>query len=153
MKLSFQPTEIGTIGIAESGGFITNLWFATDQIPPKVEIGETELLSEAFRQLEAYLAGELRGFSLPLAPAGTPFMRSIWKQLSLIPYGSTATYKGIATLAGNPRAVRAVGMASNRNPLPLFIACHRVIGSDGSLTGYRGGLALKKWLLELEQKR
>lgn len=150
MIIYFQQTTIGRIGIAECGGAITNLCFETDTFPQQAGIGQTELLREAFLQLDAYLAGRLRFFSLPLAPSGTPFMQSVWKQVGNIPYGGTSTYRDIAVAAGNPRAVRAVGMANHRNPLPLFIPCHRVVGSNGSLTGYRGGLVLKQALLELE---
>ncbi len=151
MKLYVEEMPIGTIAIAESGGRITNLYFQQDTLPHDAERCETELIREAFRQLHGYLKGERRGFTLPLAPAGTPFMLRVWRFLSDIPYGTTASYKEVATAIGNPRAVRAVGMANHRNPLPLFIPCHRVIGSDGSLTGYRGGLELKKRLLELER--
>ncbi|NTV05670.1 MAG: methylated-DNA--[protein]-cysteine S-methyltransferase [Chlorobiaceae bacterium] len=151
MIISFQLTAIGKVGIAECGGFITNLFFATDSVPQEAEIGDTELHREAFRQLNAYLQKEQRAFTLPLAPSGTPFMQRVWQNLLTIPYGSTATYREIAGVSGNPLGARAVGMASHRNPVPVFIPCHRVVGSDGSLTGYRGGLGLKKELLELEK--
>jgi methylated-DNA-[protein]-cysteine S-methyltransferase len=110
------------------------------------------LLSEAFRQLEAYLAGKLTVFSLPLAPAGTPFQRSVWKVLETIPYGKTWSYKDVAVRVGNPKATRAVGMANNRNPISIVVPCHRVIGADGSLVGYGGGLERKAWLLGLEAR-
>jgi methylated-DNA-[protein]-cysteine S-methyltransferase len=152
MIISFQQTVIGKVAIAECGGAITNLCFGSDALPQQAEFGETELIREAFRQLEAYLAGELRLFSVPLAPSGTHFMQRVWQILSTIPYGTTLTYGDIAVAVGNPRAARAVGMASNRNPVPIFIPCHRVIGSNGELTGYRGGLGLKKVLLELERE-
>jgi methylated-DNA-[protein]-cysteine S-methyltransferase len=150
MIISFQQTAIGKVGIAEYGGSITNLFFATDSVPQDAEIGDTVLVREAFRQLNAYLQKELRVFSLPLAPSGTPFMQRVWKNLLTIPYGSTATYLDIAGASGILHGARAVGMASHRNPVPVFIPCHRVVGSDGSLRGYRGGLGLKKELLELE---
>jgi methylated-DNA-[protein]-cysteine S-methyltransferase len=152
MILCKRETEIGEIAIGEVDGFITNLFFCTDLLPEQVESGETALVREAFLQLSAYLRGELISFTLPLAPAGTPFMRRVWAHLRTLPYGSTASYRDVAEAVGSPRAVRAVGMASHRNPIPLFIPCHRVIGSHGSLTGYRGGLALKKSLLDLESK-
>jgi methylated-DNA-[protein]-cysteine S-methyltransferase len=152
MIISFQQTAIGSVAVAEFGGAITGLFFGTDTLPQDAEIGETELIREAFRQLNAYLQGELREFSIPLAPSGTPFMQRVWKNLRTIPYGVTATYRDIAAASGNPRAARAVGMANHKNPLPIFIPCHRVIGSKGTLTGYRGGLALKMVLLELERK-
>jgi len=150
MIISFQQTTIGRVAIAEYGGAITNLCFGTETLPQQAEIGETELIREAFRQLKAYLAGELRLFSVPLAPLGTPFMQRVWEILCAIPYGTTVTYRDIAVAAGNPLAARAVGMANHRNPVPILIPCHRVIGNNGALTGYRGGLELKKRLLELE---
>jgi len=152
MKLYFYETDIGKVGIAEGRGSITNLYFETDVTPQNVEICETETIKEASRQLNAYLSGDLKEFSLPLATSGTDFMRTVWKILCEVPYGKTASYKDIAIAVGNPKAVRAVGMANNKNPIPIFIPCHRIIGSDGKLTGYRGGLALKKKLLELEKQ-
>ncbi|TLU83935.1 MAG: methylated-DNA--[protein]-cysteine S-methyltransferase [Chlorobium sp.] len=152
MKLHIQTTLIGTVGIAEHNECITNLYFEQDSLPVGVEQGETALLHEAFRQLNWYLEGDLRTFSLPLASAGTPFMQAVWQFLATIPCGTTASYRDVAVSIGNPRAVRAVGMANHRNPLPIFIPCHRVIGSNGKLTGYRGGLVLKKMLLDLERE-
>jgi len=151
MNHYFRQTAIGRIGIAEENGMITNLYFETDAIPQNVEIRETEVIKEAFRQLEAYLAGELQNFSVPLAPHGTDFMRTVWKALCGVPYGKTASYKEIAIAAGSPKAARAVGLANNRNPVPLFIPCHRIISADGKLVGYRGGLDIKRKLLELEK--
>jgi len=150
MMIVVQKMQIGTVAIAEQGGSLTNLFFVEDTLPDQVEDRASALLTEAFLQLELYLNGELRMFSLPLAPAGTPFMQHVWRVVSEIPYGETASYREVASAVGNPRACRAVGMANHRNPLPLFIPCHRVIGIDGSLTGYRGGLALKRQLLEME---
>ena len=150
MNLYFHHTAIGRIGIAEDNGSITNLFFETDTVPQYVEMCETELIKEAFRQLEAFLAGELKSFSLPLAPRGTEFMRAVWKILREVPYGKTTSYKDIAIASGNPKAARAVGMANNKNPIPLLIPCHRIIGTDGKLVGYRGGLDVKRKLLELE---
>ena len=152
MIIFFQQTAIGEVGIAEGGGFITNLWFSMEKVPQNIQLSETELIREAFRQLDAYTAGELREFTLPLAPKGTVFMRKVWGALGEIPYGTTVAYRDVATAAGNPKASRAVGMANNRNPIPVFIPCHRVIGSDGGLTGYRGGLDLKRQLLDLERQ-
>lgn len=151
MNVTFLDTAIGRLGIAERGGAVTNLFFAADALPPDAREGRSALLDEAARQVRAYLAGELRAFGLPLAPAGTPFMRAVWELLVTIPYGSTASYGEVAALAGNPRAARAVGLANNRNPIPLMIPCHRVVGARGALTGFRGGLAAKKYLLELER--
>ena len=102
---------------------------------------------EARRQLLAYFAGERREFDLPLAPAGTPFQLKVWKALTEIPFGSTWSYKDLALRIGDPKAVRAVGAANGRNPLPIVVPCHRVIGSDGRMVGFGGGLPVKQFLL------
>ena len=151
MKLYYHHMSIGRIGIAETNGSITNLYFENDVAPQNASICKTEVIKEAFRQLEAYLAGDLLTFTVPLAPHGTEFMLTVWKCLCEVPYGTTASYKEIALAAGRPKAARAVGLANNRNPVPLFIPCHRVIGSNGKLVGYRGGLIVKRRLLELEK--
>ena len=104
----------------------------------------------AAAQLRDYFSGRRRSFDLPLDPQGTEFQRRVWKALSEIPYGETRSYRDIAAAVGLPRAVRAVGAANGRNPLPVVVPCHRVIGVDGKLVGYAGGLRLKKLLLELE---
>jgi methylated-DNA-[protein]-cysteine S-methyltransferase len=113
------------------------------------------VLKEAAGQLAAYFGGELKAFDLPLAPEGTPFQRSVWDALLTIPYGETRSYLQMAILIGAPKAVRAVGAANGQNPIPIVIPCHRVIGSNGKLTGFGGGLPLKRQLLDLEapQKR
>ena len=108
-------------------------------------------LCDAADQLRAYFAGELQEFSLTLNPQGTPFFKHVWKQLELIPYGTTISYGELAKKIGKPTASRAVGMANGRNPISFVIPCHRVIGQDGSLTGYGGGLKLKRWLIEFEK--
>jgi len=151
MNICFYKTVIGKIGIAETDGSITNVYFENDILPLDVTEGETPLLVEASQQLDRYLRGKLQEFTLPLAPVGTPFMQQVWAQLCDIPYGQTATYKEIAIKTGNGKASRAIGLANNRNPIPVFIPCHRVIGSNGTLTGYRGGLGIKQILLEIER--
>jgi methylated-DNA-[protein]-cysteine S-methyltransferase len=110
-------------------------------------------LREARRQLEAYFAGESHDFSLPLAPEGTPFQRRVWKALEAIPYGETTSYGEIAAAIGSPGSARAVGAANGAKPIPIVVPCHRVIGRDGSLTGYGGGMDRKKTLLALEARR
>jgi len=102
--------------------------------------------------LEAYFAGRAVDFDIPLAPAGTPFQQAVWQALRGIPYGATASYAEIARRNGRPRAVRAVGLANARNPIAIIVPCHRVIGADGTLTGYAGGLERKQALLELESR-
>lgn len=108
-------------------------------------------LAAAVRQLDAYFAGELREFDLPLAPRGTDFQRRVWRELPRIPHGATVTYAELARSVGRPTAWRAVGAANGRNPLPIVLPCHRVVGSDGRLTGYAGGLDAKRFLLDLER--
>jgi methylated-DNA-[protein]-cysteine S-methyltransferase len=147
----FYQTSIGKIGIAELRGTITNLYFQDEKIPRNNTILETDILKEAARQLQNYLAGKLRKFELPLAPAGTEFMLRVWESLRTIPYGETRSYQEIAQDVGNRNAARAVGLACNRNPIPIIVPCHRVIGAGGSLTGYRGGLPIKTLLIDLEK--
>jgi len=154
------PTQIGLVELAEDGGALVRVRFATETEPDTTHSAfaetphftETPLLREAARQLALYLDGRLREFTVPLAPSGTPFQQSVWKALCSIPYGATACYADIARAIGNPKAVRAVGGANNKNPLPIFIPCHRVIGADGSLTGYAGGLDIKRKVLDIEAR-
>ena len=108
---------------------------------------------ETIRQLQAYFRGELKEFNLPLALEGTPFQRRVWKNLLAIPYGKTISYGQLADRIGRPKAVRAVGLANGQNPIPIIIPCHRVIGSNGKLTGYGGGLPIKEKLLALESRQ
>lgn len=119
--------------------------------PQKALLQTTELLSMATIQLDEYFQGKRTTFSLPFKLTGTPFQLTVWKELQNIPYGKTTSYKEIAQKINKPKAYRAVGMANNKNPLPIIIPCHRVIGSNGKLIGYAGGLKLKNYLLELEK--
>lgn len=112
--------------------------------------GSHPLLRRAQAQLEEYFQGRRHGFDLPLAPRGTDFQQTVWRALATIPYGQTASYAQLAERIGRPTASRAVGAANGRNPLPIVLPCHRVIGADGSLTGFGGGLPTKRFLLELE---
>ncbi len=112
--------------------------------------GEHPLLRQAQQQLDAYFSGQRRDFDLPLAPQGTAFQRRVWDALRVIAYGQTLSYAELAQRLGQPNATRAVGAANGRNPLPIVVPCHRVIGADGSLTGFGGGLPCKRFLLELE---
>lgn len=150
MPIYFYESNIGKVAIAEKEGRITNLYFANDKWPEDKHVYETTILQEAAQQLNSYLSGKLKEFSLPLEPVGTGFMKQVWASLCEIPYSKTISYKSIAAKIGNPNAARAVGLANNCNPIPIFIPCHRVIGADGSLIGYRGGIELKKRLLEME---
>jgi methylated-DNA-[protein]-cysteine S-methyltransferase len=110
-------------------------------------------LAETVRELRAYFAGELKEFDLPLVPQGTTFQQQVWSELCKIPYGETISYGTLACRIGNPKASRAVGLANGSNPIPIIIPCHRVIGSNGKLTGYGGGLPIKEKLLALERRQ
>jgi len=112
--------------------------------------GDHPLLDVVAMQLDQYFAGQRRRFDLPLAPEGTEFQREVWHALATIPFGETLSYAQLAAQIGKPAAVRAVGAANGRNPIPIVLPCHRVIGADGSLTGFGGGLPTKRFLLELE---
>ncbi len=143
-------TLIGPIALETGGEALTRATFHATSRPGSGE-HLTPLLKEACRQLEAYFAGRLTDFSVPLAPRGTPFQLTVWSALRQIPYGETRSYRELAASVGRPAAVRAVGAANGRNPIPIFIPCHRVIGSDGRLVGFGGGLETKRKLLDLEQ--
>lgn len=149
-KIFFYDTKMGRLGIAEENGALTDLCFSGESIAFEHIIEETELLKEAARQLQEYFAGNRRGFDLPLAPQGTAFQQKVWQALIEIPFGETRSYGQIAANIHQPKASRAVGGANNKNPLPIFIPCHRVIGADGKLVGYAGGLEVKKTLLDVE---
>ncbi len=151
-NIFFYKTAIGRIGIAEENNAITNLYHPADEVPDDLNVHETQLLKNAGLQLEEYLAGQRKQFDLPLDPAGTKFMQDVWKALCAIPFGETQNYQEIARIAGSPGASRAAGLACKRNPISIFIPCHRVIGKNGKLTGYRHGLKLKERLLELERE-
>ena len=147
-KIYYYDTYAGKIGIAEEDGAITDIVFKT--IDCSVE--ETELIRETKRQLDEYFAGKRKDFDVPTRLNGTEFQKRVWLALRGIPYGKTASYKDIAAAVGCPKGYRAVGMANNRNPISIIYPCHRVVGSDGSLTGYGGGLDVKAKLLELERR-
>lgn len=144
-------TPIGDIVLCADEIGITGVHFGAAKISD-YHLQETDLLKQAATQLYEYFNHKRKVFDLPLQIFGTPFQRAVWNYLLQIPYGQTVSYKQVAQAIGNPKAVRAVGMANNRNVLPIFIPCHRVIGSNGKLTGYAGGLAIKQKLLELEQQ-
>lgn len=149
-QIGYYNGPIGKIGIVENEGVITHVYFEDELKDKIIEEGKSKLLEEACKQLEEYFQGVRKEFNLPLKPKGTPFMESVWKALQDIPYGQTKSYKDIAEAVGNAKACRAVGLANNRNPIPIFIPCHRVIGANGKLVGYGGGLHIKEYLLELE---
>ncbi len=151
-------SPVGPITLVASGGVLTGLYLDRQRHAPHPEsFGETtdtshEPFSEAARQLEDYFDGKRTEFDVPLRLAGTPFQRRVWAALAEIPYGETASYGQLAGRIGQPTAARAVGLANGRNPVAIIVPCHRVVGSDGSLTGYGGGLERKQYLLAFERR-
>ena len=149
-KYVVRETKFGKIGITEDEGVIVRLWLPSE-VTGQSEDSATPLIEKAFQELDEYFKGTRRTFTIRMRPIGTPFMLSAWQALVDIPYGQTATYGEIATRIGHPGAARAVGMACGRNPLALFVPCHRVVATSG-LGGFREGLPMKKELLALERK-
>lgn len=143
---------IGKFTLVSDGEALTFLDFegAKRQAPAEPR-GSDKVLDQTRRELDAYFAGKLKRFAVPVRPAGTDFQRQCWAALQKIPYGVTRTYGQQAEVIGNPKAVRAVGLANGRNPIAVIIPCHRVIGADGGLTGFGGGLPRKQFLLALER--
>jgi methylated-DNA-[protein]-cysteine S-methyltransferase len=148
----YLNSPVGWIRITADADGITSVDFISD--PPKtVEPLSLPHLKEAYKQLTEYFQGERLTFNLPLNAKGTEFQRTVWTSLGQVPFGTTISYKELATRIGRPTATRAVGMANNRNPLPIIVPCHRVIGKDGALIGYGSGLAIKERLLQIEGVR
>lgn len=141
---------IGTVCIEEENQFITSLYMDSNI---EENEKETELLQEAHQQLKEYFSGKRKTFDLPIHLEGTEFQKKVWAALQTIPYGETRTYGEIAEQIGNPKASRAVGGANHNNPIMIVVPCHRVIGANGSLVGFGGGLDMKKYLLELEKRK
>mgnify|MGYP000850979676 CR=1 FL=1 len=153
MEYSFTyETIIGKITITECDLQITSIDFGESDAKQSTR-KETPFMKEARKELEEYFKGTRKTFTLPLSLEGTPFQKKVWQVLMTIPYGKTMTYKQVAEAIGNPKACRAVGLANNRNPIPIIVPCHRVIGSNGKLVGYAGGLHIKEKLLEMEQNK
>ena len=150
-RLMYRGTPVGPVGLVENGSALTHLFFGSSGGPEGAVEEETPLLVTAAEQLAEYFAGRRKTFDLPLAPFGTDFQRLVWSATRDIPYGETRTYGEVAAAVGQAGAFRAVGQASNRNPLAVIIPCHRVVGKGGELTGYGGGLEVKEFLLRLEQ--
>ena len=145
-------TSFGPMALGEEEGAIVRLYLPNSPTP-RLMSHATPLLAEGERQLTEYFAGERERFDLPLELKGTPFQQKVWRALLGIPYGQTCTYGDIARAVDSPRGFRAVGMASNRNPIPILVPCHRVVGAGGALVGYAGGLELKAALLALERRK
>jgi methylated-DNA-[protein]-cysteine S-methyltransferase len=151
-SMFFYDSPLGKILTVENGSALTWLFFTAETGSHDAVLRETALLKKTGRQLREYFAGERKLFDLPLAPSGTPFQLQVWKALQSIPYGQTRSYGQIAQMIGRGKASRAVGRANSKNPISLVIPCHRVIGADGKLVGYGGGLDKKAYLLELEKR-
>jgi len=144
-------SPIGPLALSAEGDALSSIEFHATGDPVRGDL--SGVLAETARQLRAYFGGNLTRFNLPIAPAGTPFQLSVWNALVTIPYGETRSYRDLAALIGHPSAVRAVGAANGRNPIPIVIPCHRVIGSSGKLVGFGGGIETKRRLLDLEAGR
>ncbi|HHT64764.1 MAG TPA: methylated-DNA--[protein]-cysteine S-methyltransferase [Clostridiales bacterium] len=151
-SLLFIDTPAGRLGMVEEDEAITQVFFENEGVLLDARLEETKLLKKAGQQLQEYFAGRREIFDLPLAPKGTTFQLEVWRALQNIPYGETRSYKDIAAAVGNYKASRAVGMANHHNPIAIIIPCHRVIGSNGRLVGYGGGLDVKDYLLNLEKQ-
>lgn len=144
-------TKLGEISIKDNGHSIIEVYFIKDPQDQETKLNETPLIKEAAKQLKQYFDGKRTSFDLPLEPKGTPFQQAVWEALEEIPYGQTRSYKQIAQRVASPKAYRAVGMANNKNPISIIIPCHRVIGANGKMVGYGGGLEIKEYLLTLEK--
>lgn len=152
----YAATEspIGRLLIASDGVALTGLYLPGYRDKPLLsseQEAQFPIFEQTRSQLEAYFAGRLQKFDLPLAAPGTPFQQRVWQVLVTIPYGQTASYKQVAMQMGNPQAMRPVGMANARNPIAIIVPCHRVIGANGDLVGFGGGLPMKAWLLNHER--
>jgi len=152
MISAIYDSPIGPLTLASDGKALIQVEFDGGKYPlPQYDLGNDSILDQTRRELDQYFAGKLRAFNVKVAPQGTEFQRKVWAALQTIPYGATRSYAQQAMSIGSPKATRAVGSANGRNPIPVIIPCHRVIGANGSLTGFGGGMERKQILLELEQ--
>ena len=147
----YHNSPVGLLELTADETAVTGIYFA-DTGRKRDEENTSQVLKECIKQLTEYFSGKRKVFGIKVNPAGTPFQKSVWNELLKIPYGETVSYGEIAERIGNPKSVRAVGLANGSNPISIIIPCHRVIGKNGSLVGYGGGLQNKRFLLELEQK-
>ena len=150
MEFWMFDTLLGTMAVGEEDGYINRVYLPNSPMP-RLMPHKTPLLERAQEQITEYFDGRRQEFDLPLAFVGTDFQKKVWQALTAIPYGTTTTYGALAEVVGCSGGARAVGMANNRNPLPILVPCHRVVGANGQLTGYAGGLEMKQTLLALEQ--
>jgi methylated-DNA-[protein]-cysteine S-methyltransferase len=153
MNYTYMESPIGPLLLAGDEAGLRRIGFPNKQESTGAWREDASPFRDAVRQLKAYFAGELREFDLLLRMDGTPFQMSVWRNLRDIPYGETISYGELARRVGNPKASRAVGLANGANPIPIVVPCHRVIGSNGKLTGFGGGLNTKETLLALERKQ
>jgi len=154
MKSAIHESPVGPLTLVSDGAALKRLDFANPRYPaPVPPRGEDAVLRAARRQLDAYFDNRLKAFDVTLAAEGTPFQRKVWAALMHIGYGETCSYGQLAAAIGSPAASRAVGLANGRNPIAIIVPCHRVIGANGALTGYGGGMERKQLLLDLEQGR
>lgn len=156
MYYSYLDSPVGPLLLAGDGEALRMISFSRGKksrdANPEWERRD-DAFGQARRELAEYFAGQRREFTVPIRPEGTPFQRAVWSALETIPYGATRAYRDIAEQIGRPSATRAVGMANGSNPLPIVVPCHRVIGANGSLTGFGGGIETKRFLLDLERSR
>lgn len=153
MNVAMYDSPGGPLTLTSDGAALTGIFFEKGRhfTPPKATDSADKVLDATRKQLDSYFAGKRMNFDVPLAPRGTAFQTRVWSALTKIAYGETKSYGAIANAIGSPKAVRAVGAANGRNPIPIIIPCHRVIGANGSLTGFGGGMAWKELLLDLEK--
>ncbi|WP_172566141.1 methylated-DNA--[protein]-cysteine S-methyltransferase [Vibrio navarrensis] len=153
---TIAPSPLGEMTLQANDEGILGIWFTTQTTRPD-DLGQEDanhpVLGLALTQLNEYFSGKRTQFDLPIAAKGTAFQMQVWQALTTIPYGETWSYQELANAVGNPKAVRAVGLANGKNPVSIVVPCHRVIGKNGKLTGYAGGIERKQWLLERERNQ
>jgi len=150
-NIYYYSFNIGRVGIVDQDGFIVELLFVNSKRSDDYKEVETKLIKNAYSQLDEYFKGTRKTFDLPLNPNGTIFQKKVWNALLEVNYGELKSYKDVAVSIGNQKACRAVGLANNKNPIPIIIPCHRIIGSNGKLVGYALGLDMKQSLIDLEK--
>jgi methylated-DNA-[protein]-cysteine S-methyltransferase len=156
IRYCFMPSPLGNVLLVTNGDALCGVYFDDQKYLPPIgpawqEDSGSAILRAAHNELDQYFAGSRKRFELPLAPNGTPFQRAVWNVIAQVPWGETLTYAELSSRAGHPGSARATGAATGRNPLSIIVPCHRIVGSDGSLTGYAGGLDRKQKLLALER--
>ena len=153
IAVAIHESPGGPLTLTSDGAALTGIYFHKQRhgVAPEGPLRADKIIDATRKQLDGSFAGKRRTFDIPLAPRGTAFQTRVWSALTKIPYGETKSYGAIAATIGSPKAVRAVGAANGRNPIPIIIPCHRVIGANGSLTGFGGGMAWKELLLDLEK--